>query len=75
MKGDDPLRWSSKKNDHFESDGRCFHATSPQESPILCKVCDYFEKKTEINRDFRKKRVEIFRDKMRFSDTFWRISR
>lgn len=46
MKGDEPLRWSSKKkNDHFESDGRCFHATSPQESPILCKVYDYFEKK------------------------------
>lgn len=34
--------------------------------PFYAKHVIISKKKTEINRDFRKKRLEIFRDKMRF---------
>ena len=67
MKGDDPLIWSNKKKmiilNQMEGVSMQLHHKN---LPFYAKYVIISKKKTEINRDFRKKRLEIFRDKMRF---------
>ena len=54
MKGDEPLRWSSKKKMIILKEGVSMQLHH-KNLPFYAKYMIISKKKTEINRDFRKK--------------------